>query len=54
MESYTIVRSPIREAQQEIDILYQLLQDAEIRLRRVRRIAGIQTWYDWLLEIVGY
>ena len=54
MESYTIVRSPIREAQQEIDILHVLLQDAEIRLRRVRRVAGIQTWYDWLLETLGY
>jgi len=54
MESYTLIRSPIREAQQEIDILHVLLQDAKSRLRRVQRTVGIQTWYDWLLEIVGY
>jgi len=51
---YTIVRNPLYDANQEIRELYRLLNEAQLRLRRAQRDAGVQGWLDWFWESVGW
>ena len=51
---FVIKRDELRDAEDEVKVLENLLNEAWLRRRNILKKKGIQGWWDWLWEIVGY
>jgi hypothetical protein len=49
-----IRQDELAQTQEEIQELERLCWEARIRYRDILKRRKIQSWWDWLLEIVGY
>ncbi|GAG19317.1 unnamed protein product [marine sediment metagenome] len=52
--SYIVVQDKLTIVKDEIYHLELILNDAYLRKRRILKNDGEQSWYDWLLEWIGY
>tara|TARA_X000000950_G_C13454096_1_gene473131 strand:- start:338 stop:505 length:168 start_codon:yes stop_codon:yes gene_type:complete len=52
--NYVIVRDKFYIAKEEIKALEHLLKEAKERQRRLLKEKNMQTWWDWILELIGY
>ena len=44
----------IEQTEEEIQELKRLLKEANDRYRRMLKITDQQSWFDWVLEKIGY
>ena len=52
--NYVIVRDKFYIAKEEIKALERLLKEAKQRERQLFKEKNIQTWWDWIWELIGY
>ena len=51
---YKIIKNNYYHATLEVSELERLLMEAKLRLRKEAKKANKQTWYDFILEWIGY
>lgn len=49
-----IIKDNIHDTNMEISVLENLLQDAYLKRRDIMKQKGLQTWWDFFLEWMGY
>ena len=52
--NYVIVRDKFYIAKEEITALERLLKEAKQRERQLFKEKNMQTWWDWIWELIGY
>jgi len=51
---FIIKRDELRDTEDEVKVLENLLNEAWERRRNILKKHGIQGWWDWLCERFGY
>ena len=51
---FVIKRDELRDAEDEVKVLEYLLNEAWLRRRNILKKKGLQGWWDWLWERIGY
>ena len=52
--AYVVVQDKLTIVKDEIWHLERLLNEAYTRQRTILKRQGVQGWYDWILEWLGY
>ena len=47
-------RDEVKNVEQEVKELKRLLNEARIRRRYIYKRRKLQSWWDWMLEQLGY